>query len=55
MRILEANGAAGTAGAAGGEEEAAFNAMTACVLQEMKARPRPLAQHAAAQGGKQMH
>lgn len=50
MSILERNEAAGGSGAvgqAGGEEEQAFHAMTQCVLQEMKAKPRPLAGAAA--------
>lgn len=46
MNILESNTAAGTAGLSGGREEEAFEAMTGCVIKEMQAKPRQLAQYA---------
>jgi hypothetical protein len=40
MKVLEANAAAGTAGAAGGEEEAAFDRMSTCVMARLRGAGR---------------
>lgn len=46
MKVLEGNNTAGKAGEAGGDEEAAFEAMAGCVRGKVAARPRSMAQAA---------